>query len=127
MKFLLEENVPSSVLEILERGGYEAQFVRDIVPPGAEDQVVATVAEQLDSVLVTFDGDFRKIAPRIPIGFRNRFRKLSKITFRCPEPMSATRLEGALDWIEAEYRFAQQGSDTRMIVTVGRAFLRTER
>lgn len=78
-------------------------------------------------MLVSFDGDFQTIAPRIPHGHRKRFRTLSRIWMRCDEPDAAARLEGALPLVESEYALAQQRSDTRMLMWVGASYLRTDR
>lgn len=127
MHFMLDENVPVSVAEMLERHGHDVAWIRDYVPPGAPDPVVATISEELNAVLISFDGDFERIAPRIPRGRRARFRRLSRIWMRCGEPQAARRLEVALPFVEAEFQHAQQSSDARMLVQIGKSYLRTER
>ena len=89
MHFLLDENVPVSVADVLARNGHTSDEIRGYVPPGALDPVVATISQELDAVLVSFDGDFQKIAPRVPDGQRARFRRLSRIWMRCNEPRAA--------------------------------------
>jgi predicted nuclease of predicted toxin-antitoxin system len=86
MYFMLDENVPQDVANMLIGRGHKAEFVREYVVPGAPDQVVATASEELEAVLISFDGDFEVISPRIPKGQRRRFRKLSRIWVRCSEP-----------------------------------------
>jgi Domain of unknown function (DUF5615) len=127
MHFLLDENVPLDVAEMLRANGHTAEYIRDYVPPGAPDPLVATVAEELKAVLVSFDGDFQKIAPRIPHGQRARFRKLSRIHLCCGEPQAAQRFEGALGLVHAEYELAQAQSDVRMHLWIGKGFIRTQR
>jgi Domain of unknown function (DUF5615) len=65
MQFILDENVPIAVAETLIRHGHVAKFIRDYVPPGSPDPLVATVAQKISAVLISFDGDFQNIAPRI--------------------------------------------------------------
>jgi predicted nuclease of predicted toxin-antitoxin system len=125
MHFLLDENVPVAVAEMLVKHGHRAEFIRDYVPPGSPDALVATVAEELKAVLISFDGDFEKIAPRIPHGERARFRRLSRIWVRCGEPQAAKRLEDALDLIVSEHRLARPGAPMRMWIT--KSYLRTDR
>lgn len=127
MRFMLDENVPNSVSEMLVRLGHEVEWIRDYVPPGAVDPLVAIVAEELDVVLVSFDGDFQQIAPRVPHGHRARFRRLSRIWMRCTEPQAAQRLERAMPLIESEYALAAQRADTRMQIQVSNSFIRTDR
>jgi predicted nuclease of predicted toxin-antitoxin system len=85
MEFVLDENVPVSVGEMLSRHGHDAKSIRDYIPEGSPDPLVAAIAEKVDATLVSFDGDFEKIAPRIPVGARRRFRKLSRIWMQCSE------------------------------------------
>ncbi|MGF6309936.1 putative nuclease of putative toxin-antitoxin system [Bradyrhizobium sp. i1.8.4] len=127
MRFMLDENVPVDMADMLTRHGHEAQFIREYVPPGSADLIVATVAEQQNSVLVSFDGDFESIAPRIPIGHRARFRRLSRIWMRCFEPDGASRLQGALELVVSEFALAQFRADKRLWFWVGREYLRTHR
>jgi predicted nuclease of predicted toxin-antitoxin system len=125
MHFLLDENVPMAAAEMLFERGHRAEFIRDYVPPGSPDALVATVAEELKAVLISFDGDFEKIAPRIPHGERARFRRLSRIWMRCGEPQAAKRLEDALDLIVSEHSRVRPGAPMRMWITKG--YLRTDR
>lgn len=127
MDFLLDENVPKAMADMLIRHGHTAVFVRDYAPPGSPDQLVATVAEEINAVLISFDGDFRHIAPRIPKGQQMQFRKLSRIWMRCFEPDGADRLEQALNLVQFEFGLAQQRADKRMMMQVGTSFLRTDR
>jgi predicted nuclease of predicted toxin-antitoxin system len=93
MHFMLDENVPRDVADMLSARGHKAEYIRDYVSPGAPDPLVATVSQEVDAILVSFDGDFEKIAPRVPRGQRTRFRKLSRIWIRCGEPQAAQRME----------------------------------
>jgi predicted nuclease of predicted toxin-antitoxin system len=127
MRFILDENVPMAVADMLERNSHVAEFIRDYVPPGSPDPLVATVSEALDAVLITFDGDFRHIAPRVPKGQRMRFKTLSRIWMRCDEPDAADRLESALPLVESEFKMAQQSADRRMLMSIGASYIRTDR
>src|SRR6266403_3522962 len=106
MYFMLDENVPQDVADMLNEQGHKAEFIRDYVPPGSPDPVVATVSQELNAILLSFDGDFEVIAPRIPRGHRGRFRKLSRIWMRCSEPQAAERLKKGLDLVSSEYALA---------------------
>jgi predicted nuclease of predicted toxin-antitoxin system len=127
MDFMLDENVPASVGDALRAAGHNVQSIRDYIPPGSKDELVATISERLEFVLVSFDGDFEKIAPRVPQGFRARFRKLSRIWLRCSEPQAAKRIEGALSLIEAEYQLAKGRDDSRMTIWLANGYIKTVR
>src|SRR5712671_1307142 len=114
MYFMLDENVPQDVADMLNEQGHQAEFIRDYVPPGSPDPLVATVSQELNAILISFDGDFKKIAPRVPHGERARFRKLCRVWMRCGEPQAAKRLASALDLIISEHQLAQTRPDTRL-------------
>ena len=99
---MLDENVPQVVADMLKRLGHKADFIREYAPPGSPDPVVATVSEELDAILLSFDGDFEVISPRIPDGQKKRFRKLSRVWLRCSEPQPTSRLKGVIDFVAAE-------------------------
>lgn len=125
MYFMLDENVPQDVADMLIEQGHEAEFIREYVVPGSPDQVVATASEELEAILVSFDGDFETISPRIPKGQRRRFRKLSRIWMRCSEPQAAQRLLKALDFVGREFDLTTPSSPMRL--TVSASYLRTDR
>jgi predicted nuclease of predicted toxin-antitoxin system len=127
MHFMLDENIPMDVADMLRAHGHKVEWIRDYVLPGSPDPLVATVSEEMTAILVSSDGDFEKIAPRVSQGQRARFRRLSRIWLRCSEPQAAQRLEKALDFIEAEFELAQKQADKRMNVWISNSFLRTNR
>jgi predicted nuclease of predicted toxin-antitoxin system len=125
MYFMLDENVPQDVADMLNGQGHRAEFIREYVVPGAPDQVVATATQELEAVLVSFDGDFEAISPRIPRGQRARFRKLSRIWLRCGEPQASLRFSRVLDFVVSEYALVTNATPMRL--TIGSSYLRTDR
>lgn len=107
LKFLTDNCVPDSVGQILQDAGHEVIRLRDILPTDSVDPLVASVAELNGAILVSFDKDFKALAPRIGIG-QQRFRKLSRIGFRCREPNAARRIGLALSLIEHEWEVAHK-------------------
>ena len=71
MKFFSDHCVTESVCRFLEERGHEVIRLRSVLPPNSLDPLVAKYAETIDSILITHDGDFRKIAPRIPNGVKS--------------------------------------------------------
>lgn len=127
MLVLLDQNVPDSVAEVFREHGHEVILLRDILPTDSPDPLVATVSENQGAVLVSHDGDFKYIAPRIPVGARTRFSKLSRIHLQCPEPQAAKRVREAMSLIEAEYDIAQSSPDSRMILGISKQVIKTHR
>jgi hypothetical protein len=97
-----------------------------VKPPGLSREDMADRAgKKLEAILVSFDGDFEAISPRIPKRQRARFRKLSRIWLRCGEPQAALRCSRVLDFVERE--FALTTPTTPMRLTIGKSYLRTDR
>ena len=126
IRFFIDNCVPDSVAGVLRNAGHEVILLRDSIAPDAPDWFVAAVAELHGAVLVSYDKDFRSLAPRIGIGQR-RFRKLSRIGFKCSEPQAARRLESALSLIEHEWTLAQSAPDKRIMIEIGPTYIRTIR
>ncbi len=128
MRLLLDQNVPDSVATAFRNRGHAVLLLREVVAPDSPDEIVATVSEIEEAILVSSDGDFDKtIAPRIPDGQKRRYRKLSRITLKCKPPRAAQRIEAAMSLIELEFEIAQNSNDPRMFVVLGDNFIKTNR
>lgn len=127
MKFILDENVPVSVRAVLEKNGHAVELIVDHTARGSTDPIVATVSEKLDAVLVSFDGDFEKIAPRVPEGAQRRYKRLSRIWLRCSEYQAAQRLGKTLELIESEFDIAQNSRDVRMNIWLSNGYIKIYR
>jgi predicted nuclease of predicted toxin-antitoxin system len=60
--------VPDSVGHALRQGGHEVILLREQLAPDSPDPLIAAVSEMNNAVLVSLDGDFKSIAPRIASG-----------------------------------------------------------
>lgn len=127
MKFLLDQCVPASVERVSIEAGHTAVWVKNVLPTDAPDEIVATASEHAGAVLVSMDKDFKKIAPRVQVGHRARFRRLSRVSLDCTEPHAADRFQQAMSLVEAEFHLAGGRSDPRMIVLIGESYIRTNR
>ena len=127
MFFMLDENVSAGVADTLRGFGHRAEFIREHVPLSTPDLVVAAVSEERDAVLISMDGDSKSIAPRIPHGNRQRFRKLSRIWLRCTAYQSSQRLQKAMSFVEAEYHLSKNQPDSRMFLEIGNSYIKSNR
>jgi hypothetical protein len=127
IKFFVDHCVPDSVGEILRDKGHDVILLRRRIAPDSPDPLVAAVSEMYGAVLVSLDSDFKRLAPRIPKGQRQRFRKLSRIALRCKAPRCAPRMQACLSLVEHEWIIAQHSSDKRMIVDIGESYIRSIR
>lgn len=101
--------------------------LRDVLPTNTPDPIVAKVAQDSDCILLTHDGDFKKVAPRVPTGSRARFKKLSRIHLSCPQSRGAERLAAAIALIEFEWFAAQDRADKRLHMVIQRDVIKTHR
>ena len=127
MKFFADHCVTESVCRFLEERGHEVVRLRDVLPTDSPDPLVANFAEQLEAILISHDGDFRKIAPRIPVGARMRFKKLSRIHLQCDYPGAEKRMAAAISLIEFEWDLAQGLSDKRIHINIQKSGIKTNR
>ncbi len=129
MRFFIDQCVPESVAKVLESHNHEVVRLREKIAPESPDPLVAAVAETNLAILVTMDGDFRKIASRHSVGQR-RFRNLSLIRFtHCIEAKAASRIEAAMSLIEHEWQLGAglESRDRRMFVVIISRSIRTNR
>jgi predicted nuclease of predicted toxin-antitoxin system len=118
MRLLIDENVPASVADVFRIRGHHVEFVRDVLPCGTQDPIVARIGDRLSAIVVTWDRDFDQLVRRVPEGNKAAFRRLGRITFSCSEVEGARLLESWIDHIELHYTKAQTNPDVRMIVQI---------
>jgi len=97
------------------------------MPTDSPDSVVAQYAENIGTILISNDGDFKNISPRVPSGQRQRYKKLSRIHLDCNQVQAALRIEAAIGLIEFEWDAAQARGDKRIHITVQNHGIKTLR
>ena len=127
IRFFIDHCVPDSVAGVLRDAGHEVILLRERIALDSPDPLVAAVSEMHGAVLVSLDSDFKRLAPRVPVGQRQRFRRLSRIGLRCKAPQCALRMKVCLSLIAHEWALAQGSSDKRMIVDIGQSYVRSIR
>ncbi len=118
MSLLIDENVPNSVAQFFADRGHHVSYVRDVLPAGTPDPVVAKIGDRLSAIVVTWDRDFETIIKRVPPGNKNAFRRLGRISFKCAEPKGRALLIRWINMIELHYAQSLTESDFRMIVQI---------
>jgi predicted nuclease of predicted toxin-antitoxin system len=101
--------------------------LRTILPTDATDPIVAATAERTEAILISHDGDFKQIAPRVPMGSRARFRKLSRIHIACKKTKAHERLAAAMALLEFEWHAAQSRNDKRLHLIIQANLIKTVR
>jgi predicted nuclease of predicted toxin-antitoxin system len=118
MSLLIDENVPKSVADFFAARGHAVRYVRDVLPAGTPDPVVAKLGDRLSAIVVTWDRDFETIVRRIPEGNKTAFRRLGRISFKCAEPKGKALLAKWIMMIEMHYLQALEAADFRMIIQI---------
>jgi predicted nuclease of predicted toxin-antitoxin system len=118
MTLLIDENVPNSVAQFFIDRGHSVSYVRDVLPAGTPDPVIARIGDRLSAIVVTWDRDFETIIKRIPQGNKNAFRRLGRISFKCAEPKGKALLIRWVNMIELHFAQSLTEKDFRMIVQI---------
>lgn len=58
LKFLVDHCTPSSIINSLQVAGYEVFLLREYIFKDSPDQLVIAKAQELDSILLSLNGDF---------------------------------------------------------------------
>lgn len=118
MLFYLDECVPDSTREMLIESGHEAFRITDFVAEGSPDPLVASVAQENNSILISHDRDFKAYSSRRTDGQKIRYPRLCVIHMQCLQPRIRERLQKCLSLILLEHQERQAMHDRRLIVEV---------
>jgi predicted nuclease of predicted toxin-antitoxin system len=66
LTFFTDHCVPNSVIQALQDAGHEVLTLREHVPPDSDDAIVIAKAQELNSILVSLNGDFADITTYPP-------------------------------------------------------------
>ena len=91
MNFLLDANMPRSTAALLRSLGHDVEDVRDVLPNGAEDSLVAAHAQKTSRVLVTRDFDFASIRNYPPQDYAGL------VVLELPDDVVAAQINRALE------------------------------
>src|SRR6185437_14982182 len=99
LRLFLDEGVPDSVGRAFMACGHQVAFLNKTPARGSPDTVVCVIADINDAILVSLDGDMKRIAQGYGVGGRT-FLKLGLIKLSCYEPDAAHRVKEAMSLIE---------------------------
>ncbi len=66
MRFFLDHCISNTVAEKLRQEKYEVEHLRDHLPTDSKDPDVIAKAQELDTILVSLNGDFADITTYVP-------------------------------------------------------------
>ncbi len=70
LRFFADQCVPSAVVDTLNDVGYEVFRVKDYIPIESPDSVVISKAQELDTILISLNGDFADIVTYPPAEYK---------------------------------------------------------
>jgi hypothetical protein len=109
IRFLLDENVSTSVVEVLRSHGHDVILAPDATAAGTPDAVLAVLIAHEAMVIVTHDRDFRSIRRMQPEQDRRRYaRGAGRLQLDIPEIDAAGSIEDHLPLLEFWYEDCQR-------------------
>lgn len=113
--FLLDENIPDGVREVLTGAGQHVQLVRDVLGCETPDELVAKYANDVDACVVTHNvKHFKKLVGRQSADFP----RASGLFMECREWEDAPRIASALPHVLVELDTPE--ADGRVFITIMR-------
>jgi len=70
LRLFADHCVPNSVVQALRDAGHEVLVLKEHLPRDSDDAVVIAKAQELDSILVSLNGDFADIATYPPSQYK---------------------------------------------------------
>lgn len=117
LRLFLDECVPDGVGRVFSDSGHHVIFLRQAGATGSPDQLVCTLAEENDAILVSLDGDMKQLARNNGVG-KKRFSRLSLIKFSCETAKAAARASDAMSIILHEWERSLGANGRRVFVEI---------
>jgi len=70
LKFFADHCVPTYIINALKDSGFEVYRLRDYIPKDSPDSIVILKAQELNSVLISLNGDFADIVKYPPSNYK---------------------------------------------------------
>lgn len=126
LRLFLDEGVPDSVGHTFLEHGHEVGFLNKTLARGSSDQLVCTIADINNAVLVALDGDMKRIAKEYGIGAR-KFLRIGLLKLSCFEPDASKRVRDAMSLIEHEWLVTEGKDGRRIFVEISDSVIRSFR
>ena len=70
LRLITNHCIPNSIIQMLREADHEVFQLRDYIPTDSPDLAVLSKAQELDSILVSLDGDFADIVTYPPANYK---------------------------------------------------------
>jgi predicted nuclease of predicted toxin-antitoxin system len=106
---LLDEGAPAQVADSFVANGHTVIHHRDVLAPGAKDDLVCATAIMNNACLIAVDRDMKQMAKRFGNPDKGgKFPKLHLIFMNCNGVIAPKRIAQAISFIEHEWAFTCQ-------------------
>lgn len=126
LRLFLDEGVPDSVGHAFLEAGHQVHFLNRSLARGSSDQLVCTIADINEAILVALDGDMKRIAQGHGVG-SGRYLRLGLIKLSCFEPDAPARVRAAMSLIEHEWIVTEGQEGRRIFVEISDRVIRSFR
>jgi hypothetical protein len=117
IRFLLDSNVSNSISDCLRSHQHDVLRANDYLLPGAEDRLVVALANQLESVVVTFNRKhFRTLVHRDDPRTLQEFPNAGLLVLQLRPVQGIALLNKWLPLIELAFGIQQQDADDRRFI-----------
>jgi len=118
MRFLVDEDLPRSVLEVIERHGHSAVLSVEALRRGASDEEIAALAREKSLCLLTGDLDFADIRNYPPSSYAGM------VVLRLPSTATSSYIVELIDYFLSKREVVERLGGKLAIVEAGRIRLR---
>ena len=73
LRFFADHCISNFIIKTLQEAGNEVFRLRDYISTDSADQIVISKAQELDSILISLNGDFADIVSYPPANFKGLF------------------------------------------------------
>ena len=97
LRFFMDHCVPNSVTQGLRNAGHVAYILKDHIPRDSDDSIVIAKSQDLDSILVSLNGDFADIVTYPPF----RYKGIIALQVRNHPEVIPAIIQRLLDYLSA--------------------------
>lgn len=103
MRFLADENVPTSTVDFFRGRGHEVILVQEVLPRGSEDPAVARRADALNAIVITWNRThFQGLMARHRKSGVPSYPGMGLLAMYCSTALAEVRLQETVEVIEFE-------------------------
>jgi predicted nuclease of predicted toxin-antitoxin system len=73
LRFFADQCISKYIIKELQNAGHEVLRLKDYISPDSSDQVVISKAQELDTILISLNGDFADIVTYPPVKYKGIF------------------------------------------------------